>query len=261
MEHSLLTPPAQLGRENLVETYLGLARAVPNVTISYQDNCINVLGPKQFSFCNFVADFKPHHDHPTRLKWITNLAKSTPGFWVFCMDGDEPQGIDRDLEQHGFTLRQNLVQMVWEGKANPTAQLPEAKNPQERLELSQFVSDIFFNNTPDQGKTAIAQATAASHHRLYSQQNAQQDTIGVLMLSETQSALGLYNLAVSPQYRRLGVGSNLVHFAKQRSQILKKPLIIQCGGHLRGWYARLGFQVFGSVRAYSQQTTPWRDMI
>lgn len=263
MEHRLLIDPVSLGRENLLETYVGLARAVPGATIQAHENCLVANGPTDLSFCNFAAGFGPVENPQRRLDWLTQVAAQTGAFWVFCMDGDQPSRLDSELIARGFIQRQSLDQLVLGPRtqfdeAVETAE--EAPNPALRAEICNFAVRLFFTRTPETAQRRIAEATAKSAHRLY-QLRDKWGIAATMMLCESQSAVGLYNLCVRHDRRREGLASSLVVQASDIAADLHKPLVLQCDTSLTGWYERMGFEHFGTVDAYTFSVRPVHDII
>ena len=264
MEHSLLTDPVQLGRENLLETYLGLAKAVPEATVSIRDNCIVARGPEDLSFCNFIAGFGPVENPAARLSWIAEEASQHSSLWVFSIEGDQPYRIDKDLQARGFVQRQFLNQMILVDDTQlekpPTVQIRIAESQATRVELCRFAARTFFTRTPDDVQNRIAEATANSKHQLYGMSDDKGPSVA-MMLCESESCLGLYNLCVRSDWRRRGLGGEMVAFAKEKAHELNRPLVLQCDSSLIRWYENRGFHSFGTVRAYTFSPGHWRDII
>ena len=266
MEHGLLTNPVYLGRENLIETYLGLARAVPEATTQLRDGFIYAEGPRDLSFCNFAAGFGPTENYSQRLDWLTQVGKARSGFWVFCIDGDEPVRMNDALRHRGFVMRQSLRQMVADPVRSDEPEVfidravQEVKGLGERLEVCRFAARTFFKRTSPESQERIAEATARSGHRLLAQFDDQGST-AAMMLCESPGAVGLYNLCIRPEMRRQGLGAGMVWYALRWAEHQRKPLILQCDPELEEWYVRLGFHQFGTVYAYTFGSTKLRDII
>ncbi len=249
MEYSLLDQATFCGRENLLETYLGLAAAVPQSKISDRDDCVWVQGPADFSFCNFAAGFEISDEY--EIERVIFEAKQQSGFWIFCIDGDRPSDLSARMEGAGFMLRQVLSQMVYEGKATAKSVITEeAILPKERLFACRFATKIFFSQSRAAAQEKSAQITANCRHRLFTLSENNQ-LIGSYMGTESHSALGLYNLCVIPNARNRGIGRMLVSDAVARAKCLEKRLVLQCDPALVEWYLSQGFRVFGRVRAYT----------
>lgn len=263
MEHGVLIDPVAIGRENALETYLGLARAVPEATTQLVDQCLYVTGPRELSFCNFAAGFDWTEFPERRLAWLVETGQKNSGFWVFCMDGDEPARLDSQLQARGFMMRQNLVQMIFEGSAHPKRSdmvVLEATVDGARDALCLFAARTFFTRTAERSQRRIAEATARSGHRLWGVWD-EHGPVAAMMTSESFSAVGIYNLCVRTDQRHRGTGSAMVAHALSLAESANKPVVLQCDPNLSDWYAVQGFRAFGSVQAYTFSSSAWRDIL
>ncbi|MCB0825572.1 MAG: GNAT family N-acetyltransferase [Armatimonadetes bacterium] len=260
MEHRILSPHLA-ARENVIETYLELARAVPQSEIEWRSDYVVVRGPSSLSFCNFAARFEASHPVHGLAEEIADLSHHWPGFWIFVTDGDRPTDLSERLIQAGFMVRQTLSQMIWEPDGveyEEFGQVMEGLVP--RREMARFMADQFFVRTPQSIRAEIAEATARSTHRLISVRDEIGAFLGGVMMSRTPNSVGLYNLCVSPQFRHKGMGSSLVREVQTQATALGVPVVLQCHGPLIEWYETLGFRTVGQLRAFTWGTG-WRDII
>lgn len=259
MGNGLLDSDIRSGRENLVATYVGLARAVSASHISQSEFFTLVTGPQEYSFCNFAAGFARVSD--LEMERLVELARHRSGFWIFCADGDEPSDLAATLQNRGFVLRQNLLQMVRsprESMRDP--RIIEAIDAGERIKVCQFATSIFFKRTRKAERNKISAITARSEHRLFGLYDDGQ-LEGALMLSESASAIGLYNLCVNEHSRNEGFGRQLVNLASQIAFESEKCLVLQCEPGLVRYYEGFDFRVFGRIRAYTFPNYSQRDIL
>jgi ribosomal protein S18 acetylase RimI-like enzyme len=219
-------------------------------------------GPRDLSFCNFAAGFDCVPSPQQRLEWIEEMGRKEAGFWVFCMDGDDPPHSGTFLQSRGFVLRQNLIQMSFTafGAVDQDIQLAETKLSPERVALCRFAAKTFFTRSPESTQWLIADATAASKHRLYGLKD-QIGTAAAMMVSESPNTFGIYNLCVRRDLRHQGIGRKLVNHAANLANLSNKGLVLQCDSKLVEWYEGLGFQSFGAVQAYTYAAKPWHDIM
>ena len=180
------------------------------------------------------------------------------------MDGDEPERLDNRLIDAGFYLRQSLVQMMCDPSRGwmpaGSDRVVEARGYEARFDLCRFAARTFFTRTPDHAQERIAEATARSNHRLLGMWDVE-GPLAMMMLCESESAVGIYNLCVRRNQRRRGLGKLLVDHAVGWGQVKRKPVVLQCSLDLVDWYRSQSFQNFGTVHAYTFASAKWRDII
>lgn len=255
MEHCALTDRrALLVRGNALATYLGLVGAVDGSVVTRPRGFTLVRGPGPFSFCNFAAGFERDGDV---LDDLVENAEDCFGFYVFVMTGDEPSDLAVRLEGRGFERRHTLVGM--HSDAAPVPDLPGARvvtTQPERRKVAGFMAQQFFWRMPREARDAIAAATAASPHAIWSVGDPGAPEAAV-MLVEDGAAVGLFNLCVRPELRRKGLGASVVRAVQAAAASAGKPVVLQCEPELEPWYGALGFETVGTVEAFtlSQETS------
>ena len=243
------------GRENLLATYCSLAQGNELTTLTTEDGYTTAHGPVHLSFCNFAAGFDETPGHLGRMIALAERARRQSGLWVFVTDADRPPELEADLLAQGFARRHRQTQMVATAPA-PSAgtNLRPAKTMELRQDTARFMADQFFLRTGPLGRQDIAAATAHSDRALWRCEGPGGLLMGAVMVSESPSALGLYNLCVAPDRRGRGLGASLVAAVQALAAAQGKPLVLQCDPPMEGWYAQLGFAAFGRVTAYTYRT-------
>lgn len=242
---------AELGRENILQTYEGLAMAVPGTKIFPTEGYVLVRGPDDVTFCNYAIGFRLAPSAVTAvIDDILDSGPPNPGFTIFSLTGDEPSDLESHLARHGFTCVSHLSQMISARTLfHPPAQVQEATTAQERTQLCEFLVQVFFEWTKRQTQSRITNSMRLSPHRFFStSQDGKQ--IGGVMVVESPHCTGLYSLGVKTTHRGHGVGRSLISFVRNLADERGVPVILQCAPGLSSWYETCGFQTFGSVRAF-----------
>ncbi len=238
-------------RENLVQTYLGLALGVEGTQEIRTDWCRGTMSLQPYSFCNFVLDLRASGPMiAAACDQIRAWSASRQGLRVFSITGDQEEWIP-SLRKLGFHPLHSLKQLVWNpphAEALEATLLPIVQDS-ERVEVSKFMVQQFFAMNEAPFRRVVVDATAKAPHQLVAIR-AQNSLAGAAMLSKSPGALGLYNVCVAPGLRRRGFGEALVRAAQAQAQSARTPLILQCDENLVRWYAKLGFQVFGEMQSF-----------
>lgn len=243
------------GRENLLATYCSLAQGNELTSLVTSDGYTTAQGPLHLSFCNFAAGFEETSGHLGRMIALAERARRQSGLWVFVTDADRPPEIEADLLAQGFVRRHRQSQMVATAPAiRPPVPLMAAETLELRQDTARFMADQFFLRTGPLGRQDIASATARSDRALWRCEGPGGLLMGAVMVSESASAVGLYNLCVAPDRRGRGLGASLVAAVQEFAAAQGKPLVLQCDPPMEAWYARLGFAAFGQVTAYTYRT-------
>ena len=91
MERRLLSPLGVESRQNVVETYLGLALAAKGVKADFRPEWTWVTGVSPISFCNFVARFNLTSSQVQKaLPMFAEFGSSAASFWMFATDYENP---------------------------------------------------------------------------------------------------------------------------------------------------------------------------
>ncbi len=251
-------------RENVVETYIGLAAPVAGCQIERGARCSMCTGPSEFSFCNFAAGFNLADDRAEALRQLEAIRAQIAhprNFWAFLITGDRPQGLPALLDKAGFAPRHSLVEMAWRPAFVPDgAPLTLATTPEDRIAVAEFMTLQFFWRMAPSSRRRIAEATAGSPHELYRVGPQDRCRAGV-MLCRTAGAVGLYNLCVEEKDRGRGMGSSVVRSVKRMAAADGKPVVLQCEPALVPWYIDQGFEEIGTVTAYCVVSTSRSDIL
>lgn len=253
MEHRLLSDPRVLARTNLIETYVGLASAVPGTRVERIGETTLVTGEPGLSFCNFAAGFDLLADDSQRNAAVLAAARANRDFWVFETDADRPAKIIGRLGREGWILRQRLIMMRSQTSAVPDPKqdfFPVSVTTQtERQAVALFMASQFFRGSSFAKSERIARATSGSPHDLY-RIGTPGDVIGAFMVSRGE-ADGLYNLCVRASARGDGMGADAVRWLRREAQQDDRELFLQCEESLVPWYEHHGFARFGTVDAWT----------
>lgn len=250
-----------VARENLAYTYRTLAQAV------YPQGVKQGLG---YTYCNedpslVLASFAIGFDIPesSLSEAVTELTAhcvENPLFRLFTTDGDTPPSLPAQLAMQGFLRFSVMDVLAWEESVAPPApdlyglQLVEAIEPAARTRLAQFMVSIFFTRRSPSLRRLVVHSTAGSPHRLFALKS-DKTIVGGLMISESEGALGLYNLCLDARYRRRRFGTALVSIAKSIAVAQNLPLVLQSDPSLGTWYVQNSFRSIGKVQIFGQSTT------
>jgi GNAT superfamily N-acetyltransferase len=249
MEHNLLADFSVAARDNVLHTYLDLAKGLPGNNIYRTDHFQRVEGTWPLSFCGYAADFTSHLDARALARILDRESQGPSGLWVFTMPGDQPEDLESELVARGFGLRQSLSQMGQRSRGEWMNDLFEAQSADDRLMVARFMAEQFFPFSSEEAKLLIARGTALSLATLLFTGSLSSPT-GAMMLSRSPMALGLYNLCVRPDHRGEGLGSSLVRASIAIADKYDLPLTLQCHISLCRWYGSQGFRLTGDFKAF-----------
>lgn len=263
MEHRALTDPrALLVRDNALATYLGLVGAVNGSVVTKPKGFTLVRGPGPFSFCNFAAGFDSDQgSFEDTVEALVENAEDCFGFYVFVITGDRPADLAERLEDRGFERRHTLVGMhsAVAPSTAPTG-IRLVTTQQDRRDVARFMAQQFFWRMPREARDAIAAATAASPHTIWSVGEPAHPEAAV-MLVEDGAAVGLFNLCVRQELRRRGLGAAVVRAVQAAAASKGQPVVLQCEPELEPWYRKLGFETVGTVEAFTLSQEDGGDII
>ncbi|MES1147317.1 MAG: GNAT family N-acetyltransferase [bacterium] len=238
-------------RQNVVETYLGLALAARGVKADVRPEWTWVTGISTVSFCNFVARFNLTRSQVDKaLPMFAEFGAKASSFWMFATDYENPSDLTNRFLDAGFDLRQTLQQIAWDrGPRMDSVPGEEARSLPERLLVARFMTDTFFNRTPADTRNLVTDATANCKHRLFSWRDGQ-GIAAAVMVSETTGCYGLYNLCVRQDVRERGYGTEAVGFVQSLAADENRAVVLQCQPDLVDWYEKRGFDPVGELRAF-----------
>jgi len=260
MEPSVLTREAlqALSRENVAETYLKLGASAEGSMVALGpafDMCTSNSG---LSFCNFAVKLRlDQHPGGVRMavRELVSKALQQRAFRVFVSSGDTPEDCRDQLVEAGFCVQHRLIELAaLEPTGISSLDLMECSTLQEREEITAFMAQQFFGKDPGLLRKHIELGTVRSGHSLY-RLELEGKLVGGVMLTGMKSAVGLYNLCIDRQFRRRGLGGQVVASVQRLASEMKLPVLLQCEPRLATWYERLGFATIGEIKALSIQTS------
>jgi predicted GNAT family acetyltransferase len=260
LEHRSLARLLASSRENILATYAGLAESVAGARRVRESPWLQIEGPDDMGFSNFIAGWDLDSEVQTRraAEEVAALCKERPCISVFTVAGDRPASIGMQLIEAGFELRHTLVEMAWLGEHVTAAEgvLVLAQGVEERRRIADFMTRQFFWRGSYDQRRRIAEATAKSPNQLYTL-DAMDPPRAAIMLVPQEDSLGIYNLCVQEDLRGTGLGGRLVRLAQAMAARHGVPAVLQCEASLARWYQSFGFIRVGSVDAYRLPDPSW----
>lgn len=233
--------------ENLKRTYVSIGRAAKGSRVYEHEGytiCVTDDGHPvgNFAIIDRCDDLE--------AKEIALYAGSPKTFHVYVTPEAYTNGSAAILAKKGFRLVHSL-QTMWvdsEPERNPVKiDLVEAVS--NRREVAEYMADQFFTRRGSDIATGVAEATANSDLGLFEIRLAQ-DRIGVVMLCETPSTIGIYNLVVAPNLRGKGYGAMALKEIRTKGQNAGLAVTLQCEKSLVQWYMDNHFARFGELFVY-----------
>jgi len=248
---------ADAGRENILQTYEGLALAVPGTNVLRRTGFTLVRGPNDVSFCNYALGFQLSTEElEPAMDELVNHAKSEPEFTLFSLTGDLPEDTESVWKRRGFRCVNHLLQLKSSQSPNAEAiQLTEATTDRQRNAMCEFLIGVFFEFTRSKTQVRLTTSMQRSPHRFFSMSEDGRIVAG-MMLVESPNATGLYSLAVNPSHRSRGLGRSMIRAARDIADARGVQLVLQCAPHLVPWYESCGFETFGSARTFLYRPRP-----
>jgi len=241
-------------RENVVETYLGLALATGGVSIRREPWATISTSEEVHSLHNFSLgiDLSAHHaSQSAALEELVQLCVRRPSMRVFSMTGDRPDTLTSQLLLRGFRGHPELAMLAREEPATSRDFiLSTAHLPRERHRVAEFMVSQFFYGQPAASRRRVIESTTRSMFDLAYVGELRHPAAAV-MLSRTANSLGLYNLCVAPSQRNQGLGSQVLEASMAVADDLHVPLVLQCARDLAGWYRARKFHDSGNLQAHS----------
>jgi len=243
---------AYLGRQNVVWTYIELARTLPAAVVERREAFVSCIAPINLSFCNFALDFDAARlAEPGEGERLEELAVGCPSFRSFHVPYREDDPVAAWLASRGWKCQHSLIQMGWtlrDGEAGPPLRLCETDR--ERLEVAEFMVDQFFWRQEPDMKRVILDATVASCHGLW--RYGDPDIDAAVMTTRSAGSLGLYNLCVRRALRGAGLGTALVRSIQSMGREAGVPVVLQCEAALEAWYEQVDFKKTGILESYAR---------
>ncbi len=236
-------------RNNFVATYVGLAAAADHVQVDTFAPYILCRSHHDVPLANFALRFDGVRDEDWDA--LTHLGSKQVSFRAYTMDGDSPSDAAKCLIQRGF-IRHGQLRVFARMDAPATEPCPdlfEASSERERRAIADFMVKVFFENRPRTFYEDIAGATAKTPFRLFGYRISGRLAASV-MIAETATELGLYNLCVHPKFRMQGIGAKLLDSMSCLAAERNLPLILQCAPRLVDWYSAKKFEQIANVESF-----------
>lgn len=244
---------SRIARENLIHTYLTLARGTPGTRIADRDGYTLVSGQAPLTIANMAIDFRLLESARTRvLSELLASAQESTFFRVFTLSGDVPADLEDSLTAQGFAVDHVLTALtcpVWE--VPPPEPFVLLSSDHDRRSVSEFMVRQFSYRKDPNIRRTIAQANSNSPFELWCYPNAHEPK-GALMLVDTPHSIGLYNLCSAPSQRRKGLGTKMLRFAQFHAYLRGKPLVFQADGQSLAWYLRRGAIHIGFAKSFTK---------
>lgn len=247
-----LSAARNVARDNLVTTYLGLARGAPGCQITVDPSMITCISDPEISFGNFSLRFNGGDGQADSIAFrLAGYGHESPQYRVLLTTVDRPPTLSSSLKRQGFEMVGRLSVMAAEGfpvEWRAQLDLIPARAMADRRRLSEFMVRHFSTRREPFQREILTECTAGSPHQLW--YLGQRDLEGGVMLSESPGGLGLYNLCVAPRHQSQGIGSALVRACGAMATSEGRMLVLQSSSALVPWYRRLGFVEVGSLETY-----------
>lgn len=252
LEHRAVDGLIRAGRASVLDTYTALARHTSGARLTETSEMVFCEGPKDISYCNFVAGFNWAGDHDRRLEALKNRCLVRPDTSVFAISGDEPRDLPEMLAERGWLLAGALVQLGARDfspcQSKGDYELVQAVGDARRT-VAAFMARQFFQRSSAELRSKVVDATASCGLELW-RYGPESGPIGAVMLNRQPDSLGIYNLCVDEPRRGQGHGADLMAWIQGLAQEAALPLVLQCDFRLQEWYGQFGFQQFGEVQCW-----------
>lgn len=232
--------PAQ---QNLIDTYLTLARQVPHSAVTQARTYAYSVSPKESRFSNFGIATAIDRDTALHMAMLT---RQRPVFPVFALTDQVAS------ELLSVQLGESYEMVQFERAARRSSceiDLDECYSIESRRRAADFMMEQFFRSQSASFREELSLATAnAPGFRLFTRLDRNELEAAVL-IRESGDLAGLYNLCVAGDRRKRGTGSRIVEWV---AATIGKPLVLQCGVRLEPWYRSLGFEETGRIRVFGR---------
>lgn len=251
-------PLQELISKNILTTYLRVGLSVAGAQELESKCCRICLGPIDHPVCNFGIGLS---GGTGPLEDLLGVATMRPHFNVYLLPNEEGAELYQLLRSLGFRGFQQLVCLTGSSIQGEGAPMAEQLQETGRRETSRFMVSQFMARAPLKHRNCVIDAiSSAKDLHLYRLASGRR-TVGAVMVSETEQAIGLYNLCVAPSARGKGVGTSILKWASGYARSLGKHLTLQCEPPLQPWYEELGFQPIGNLRVLALARAQSTDII
>lgn len=259
MERRSLTPSGRAVSElltpaiaNLRATYVALGLAVPGAYRLEGNGYEGVLGPEAHGVCNFAV---VETISPATASELANVARESPAFCIYFLapEGSENRSGAETLRRAGFgnpSIQKVLIREYC--PTAPEAALDRIERAEERRELSDLLTHIFFEFAPLQFRRVMAQATAdAAGTQLFAWREGG-EVLGGAMACATSETWGLYDVGVKEPFRGRGIGRRIVEGVANLAPYGSRFVTLQCHRPLAPWYKAMGFEEVAEMTTLTQ---------
>ena len=246
MEHDPIGHARILASENLAATYLALGRAA-GARVERTAGFVACTGQVPHP----VGTFPVQNDlDPDRATVLAEIALHRSTFHVYGCPTDKPATMPELLHKAGFRTGYRLRQMAASRAQDGETCVLVRCAAEERAQTASFMMREFFGRGGSDTRDAVRAATVAAQElELYRVEDAG-TTVGAVMLSRSEGAVGLYNLCVRSDRRGRGWGAAVVRAVMRDAAADKLIVTLQCDATLERWYEGLGFVTLGTVDVY-----------
>ncbi len=225
----------------MVETYFALARAADGFTRYEDDGIIGCLSETVHPAANFSVVVRPNANSVGRLA-------SRMGHSAYVLPTDQTASVVEMMNKAGYFTGHTLNLMF---SRNPERgidlDLESVTSTLSRYEHMLFLARQFFTTSNPSFCEGIAALAAEARSCELIRLSGKGGAIGGAMTVQVGSMMGLYNIAVAPDFRHKGLGSDLVRSLVGIAASRGLMATLQCSDSLVPWYERLGFRRYASV--------------
>ncbi|MBX3118253.1 MAG: hypothetical protein KF784_04250 [Fimbriimonadaceae bacterium] len=233
--------------DNLKKTYLSIGLATTGAKKIEQEGCVICVSGHDHPVGNFaVVDFCDD----LGAKDLALYAGAKETFHLYVSPDAAQNGTAVALTKRGFRSVHTLQAMWVEGLEDTQPDLIELVQKDElRSSIAHYMADQFFGRRGGDIARSVAEATLHSGLDLY-EIRVGHDRVGVVMLTDEEKSIGIYNLVVAPNLRKRGYGARTLREIRKKAQLSKKAVTLQCEKSLSAWYRGNDFASCGEISVY-----------
>lgn len=237
----------EAARQNLIETYVTLARATDGAQVTRRSGWVQCLSPAQHSFAQFAIGFEGGTEETARLKQVL---VHQPFKRVIHVTGDSMVGLADVLEATQYRMLYRMFELASEEHpALPPGELELAEGA-VRQQVADIMIECFFQRQDQAFTKAVIASTLGSHLPLWVLRIGN-EVGAVAMTIRTSGVEGLYNVCVPIAHRKKGYGTAIVGHLQRFAAANGRALVLQCDPRLARWYEGMGFFFVGSVETFA----------
>lgn len=231
--------------DNLRATYLSVAESLPGVTVKLHPNYVLCTGTFDHPLACFAC---PKSLNPAAVQELYDIARRFRTFNLICCPDWMGQGDERMLKLAGFHQTSELQVLAHRTSRQIDSKLEvrTVKRDQDRENLAGFFAQMFFESSDESFIDLFVEATLRTPATLVAAFD-EQKFVGGAMLTDSGSAVGIYNFSVVPNQRNRGYGASFLSTLVAAILAKNKLPVLQCPAGLVGFYERQGMATVGSV--------------